>query len=48
MATTKPEALMTDLKDILARAQGSLILDAVGATALFVLLFAGLTLSGSA
>lgn len=39
---------MTDLNDILARAHGSLILDAVGAAALFVLLFAGLTLSGSA
>jgi len=39
---------MTDLKDILARAHGSLVIDAVGAATLFVLLFAGLTLSGSA
>jgi len=40
--------MFQDLKDILSRAQGWLILDAVGAVSLFVLLFAGLTLSGSA
>ena len=37
-----------DIKDIMARARGSVIEDALGVTLLFLLLFLGLALSGAA
>ena len=38
----------TEIKDILTRARGSVIEDALGVTSLFLLLFLGLALSGAA
>ena len=40
--------MLTDIKDILTRARGSVIEDALGVTSLFLLLFLGLSLSGVA
>lgn len=40
--------MLQELKAILARAEASLMADALGVIALFVLLFAGLSLSGVA
>ena len=40
--------MLQELKDILARAEASLMADALGVISLFVLLFAGLSLSGAA
>ena len=45
----EPEVIMlTDLKNLLLRSHGTIFEDALGVTSLFVLLFIGLTLSGSA
>jgi hypothetical protein len=40
--------MLTNIKDIVARARGSMIEDALGVTSLFLLLFLGLALSGAA
>lgn len=40
--------MLQELKDILARSEATVMADAVGVIALFVLLFAGLSLSGAA
>jgi hypothetical protein len=40
--------MLNDLKDVLARARLTAIEDGAGVVALFVILFAGLHLSGSA
>ena len=40
--------MLQELKDILARSKASLVADALGVISLFVLLFAGLSLSGAA
>ena len=40
--------MLKELKDILARSQATLLEDALGVISLFVLLFAGLSLSGVA
>lgn len=40
--------MLADIKDILARSRGALIEDVLGVTSLFVLLFLGLTLTGTA
>ena len=39
--------MYSDMKDILTRAGGSVVEDALGVTSLFLLLFLGLALSGA-
>lgn len=40
--------MFSEIKDILTRARGSVVEDALGVTSLFLLLFFGLSLSGAA
>lgn len=40
--------MLQELKDILVRSEASVLADALGVVSLFVLLFAGLSLSGAA
>ena len=46
-ATKQEDAMLTEIAEILARSRRSLIEDAVGVVTLFVLLYAGLTVTGS-